>query len=424
MSDRVDRTVKDAAAVSPFFRWMLFLAVGSFIAHQVIFLGLYKPMKIPGVDYGKHWEAAVALLEGRSTYLGGDLWMGFNYPQATAFTFVWLGFFSRAVAEKIWKLFLFACLFSCWWMAWRTLRPKTVSGDGLGTFDRDLRGAFRSRWWLTTAFITAAFMPAVSAIYIGNIDPYNALLAMGMVAALATGRQRLAGVIWALLTLVKLLPGVLMIPVLLWRKSRVLAAFIGTMAVYLILLLVTGRFHYEWFFFREMLPKVPGYWRWISITPIRAIIEMSGHGEAWNNPYVFEIAARGQLAMFAAAYIGILYWLRRRGLEWMRGLEVAIVLYPMLTPLLEYHHFVFMMPAIYLQTRRWAEGRMGWSIAGGLFAGWVMQQIGFIVGFQFSNIPFSQYFSTLAYFVIIGFTLAEAFRETRAAATGEVDAVA
>ncbi len=416
MSERADKPVamgQPGGTVTPGLRRLLFFAIAVFIAHQVLYLGIYKPLTIFGVDYGKHWKAARAVLEGRSTYLEPELWMGFNYPQATAFTFIWLGWMSFETAQKVWKIFLLACIVACWAMAWRALKPAapdSMTDSRLAPGDRLLRGAFRAHWWLATAFATAAFMPAVSAIYIGNIDPYNALLAVAMVALLAKERPRAAGVVWALLTLVKLLPGALLIPVLLWRRGRVLAAFLATMLVYLLILIAMNRLQFEWYFFREMLPKVPSYWRNISITPIRILFDATGHGDLWNNPYAFETAARIQLALFAAAYCAVLFNLKRRGLDWMRGLEVAIVLYPILTPLLEYHHFVFMLPALYLQARRWAEGRMGWGVAGGLLAGWVMLQIGFIIGFQFSNIgEHSQYFSTLAYFAIMAFTLTDAF---------------
>src|SRR5262245_35097321 len=72
--------------------------------------GIWRPLRWPGVDYGKHWDAARAVLENRNNYFidgsrNDELWLGFNYPQATAFMFLWLGFVSRAHGEVVWKMF-------------------------------------------------------------------------------------------------------------------------------------------------------------------------------------------------------------------------------------------------------------------------------------------------------------------------------
>ncbi|MEN6625088.1 MAG: glycosyltransferase family 87 protein [Candidatus Sumerlaeia bacterium] len=424
MSEPGNSPVVGTAGVSPRLKRLLYFAVALFLAHQVFYLSIYKPMTIFGVDYGKHWKAAVAVLEGRSVYTGlplgdprkdvslydSELWMGFNYPQWTAFTFVWLGFFTQAVAEKVWKLFLLACVAACWLLAWRALRPADIDESLLGPEDRAVRAGVRSHWWLTTVVVTMAFMPAVSALYIGNIDPYNALLAVAMIAALAGGRPRLAGAIWAMLTLVKLLPVALVVPVFFWRRWKVLAGFAGVMVFYLLLLAVTGRLGQEWFLYHDMLPLVPYYWRGISFTPVRAVLDLTGYGELWHVQKYFEVIVRAQGIVFGAAYVAFLYWFRKRGADWMRGLEVAILLYVIVTPLLEYHHFVYVMPVIYLQLRRWAEGRMNWTAAGGLLFGWILLQIGFIVSFQLSNIKHIHFVSTLAYFVIVGFTLYDALK--------------
>ena len=382
-----------------------------FILFQAWHWGIWKPLTIHGVDYGKHWEAARALLEGESTYIGGDLWLGFNYPQATAFMFLWLGLFTFETAERIWKVFLLLSIVGCWLLGWRYYAPGAAVEEGLTPTARALRAAGRARWGWLTAFATAAFMPAISAIYIGNIDPWNAVLAVAMVAALLRGRERLGGVVWALLTLVKMLPVALIVPVLAWGRRRLTWGFLGVMAVYFVLLVVTGRLAYEWFFVHEMMPMVPRRWRWISITPVRGLLDLFGRADVWENPYGFMAATRVQLVLFAPLYVGLNIWLRRRRVSFLAGLEAAIVAYPLLTPLLEYHHFVWIMPALFLQMRRWAEGRLTPGITAGLLAGWVTLQLGFIFTFQLVYLgDWTHYVALAGYLVVLAFTLIDVSR--------------
>jgi regulatory protein len=51
-------------------------------------------------------------------------------------------------------------------------------------------------WTTLTAFVTAAYLPATSAIYLGNIDPVNAILAVAMVGAVLAGAPLAAGALW------------------------------------------------------------------------------------------------------------------------------------------------------------------------------------------------------------------------------------
>lgn len=366
-------TPKAAAQPSPRVGRLLMACMIVFIVYTVLYVGLWKPMSIFGVDYDKHWQAARAILTGESNYIGGKLWIGFNYPQASAFTFIWLGWMSVEVAEKVWKLTLLGLLVACWAMGWRSFRPRPALP---GATDSDTAGlvrrAFHRHWGLIVAFAICAFEPATSCLYLGNIDPVNAFYGVAMVAALLSGKPRWAGGFWALLTLVKMLPLALLIPVLLWRRWRVLEGFLIAMAVYFVVLVVTGRLHHEWFFVQEIIPAIPPWWRYISITPIRLGLHLCGLDRLCDDPHTFGTIGRLNTLAMTGFYVGALALLRRRGLDWLRGLEIAILLFLLMTPLLEYHHFVWIMPALLLQMRRWAEGGMAPRVAGGLLVGYAL----------------------------------------------------
>ena len=366
-------------------RWLAWL-MALYVVYAIVYVGLWRPMTIFGVDYDIYWQAARAILEGAKPYIGGNLWLKFIYPQATAMVFAWLGLFSFETSEKIWKLTLLVMLGICWWLAWRFYRPAArpdADVPDAATPDADGRAALTAAWSLVCAFAVSCYQPAMSSLNQGNIDPFNALLAVAMVAALLASKPRTAGALWAGLTLVKMMPLVLIVPILLWRRWRVLQGFLIVMAVYFVALVATGHLGHEWYFVREFIPVISRWWREISISPVRLGLYLSGFAHLYDNPLTFDLTIRVYVAIMVALYLAFLVALRRRGVDWMRALEAAILVYPLLSPLLEYHHFVWIFPALFLQLRRWAEGRMSSSRAAGLLAGWILLQVGYLLSFQF-----------------------------------------
>ncbi|MCL5269052.1 MAG: hypothetical protein M1457_00500 [bacterium] len=130
----------------------------------------------------------------------------------------------------------------------------------------------------------------------------------------------------------------------------------------------------------------------------------------YNNPYGFMAASRVSVAVFGLAYLAVAVWLRRRRAAWPRALETAILLVPLVSPLLEYNHFLWVMPAFVLQLARWAAGKMRPAIAAGLLTGWFsllylaynVQQYGFgLFGLWIQAAPM------LGYGLVVFFTLLE-----------------
>jgi len=340
-------------------------------------MGLWRPLTRFGVDYDKHWQAARAVLEGNNCYLGGNLWVGFNYPQASAYAFCWLGLFSVETAEKVWKMTLLALLIGAGWIIMRRCRPPAPLAA------QQAQGAFAARlatwrhWRLVSAFTLSAYLPATSGLYQGNIDPLNAVLAVAMLGGVLAGAPLAAGVCWTLLVLVKMVPLALIVPVVLWRQWRILYGFGLTLTAYFVLLLVTGRLGYEWFFVREVIPPVPVWWRTISVSPLGFFMKAAGQWANYNDPYVFLRVNHIFLAIMGPLYVGLLLWLRRRGVGWLRGLEAAMIFYPILSPLLEYHHYVWILPALILQIRRWVMGELPSRRAFAFLAGWGLLYAGY-----------------------------------------------
>lgn len=395
--------------------WMLRACMWLYIILTTYIMGISKPIEYYGVDYDKHWYAARALLEGKSVYLGGaSLWMGFNYPQAAALPFFWLGFFSVQTSQYLWKAVLLALSVGCWWMAWRQYRPGAAAHDPAAPVASLVRAGVARHWGLVTAFMTSGYFALSSCIYLGNIDPVNGFLAVGMVAAMLSGAPLAAGIFWALLTLVKMMPLMLIVPILFWRQWRVLQGFLGTMVVYFFILVALGRVGEEWYFAREAIPVIPVWWRCITISPISFALHACGLAQWVDNPRIFAIVVRVSEAVLLPVYVGLIALLARRKMDLLRVMEIAAVFYPLLSPLLEYHHFVWCMPAFYLQARRFVQGRMKTGTAAALVIGWAMLCSTYhIVDLTPKNIGLGEFIHFAAlpgYLTVLTATLIEALR--------------
>jgi hypothetical protein len=349
--------------------WGLWLAAWFYVAWDVVDWGLIRPAGVFGIDFDKHWLAARALCLNASVYQGVDLHMGFNYPQWVAFCYFWLGFLSLSAAERAWDLFHFGALVATWAIAWRGLNPRLDPAWRLvDPRKTPVRHALAMHWGLMGAVAIAIFRPVGKGLVDGNIDSYNALMAMGMVAALMTRRDGLAGVAWILLTLCKLLPVTLAGPFVLWRRWRVLGSGGAVLAVYCVMLVATGRLGYEIFFFRHIAPEISYYWRNISQSIPRVFLMFAGREDLENDPVFYPHFMMGTLAAIAAAYGVFCFWMLWRRVAFDRVIELAMLTLPLLAPLLEYHHYVLTLPTFFLQVRRWTLGgmRTRWMVLYGL----------------------------------------------------------
>jgi hypothetical protein len=363
--DQSKGTSKAGGGISPGVARAFRVAAWIAVAYVICDEGIWTPAHRLGVDFGKHWLAARALLGGANVYTGWELYMGFNYPQWMAFLFFWLGWMSCDTAERVWEWMLLGLLVATWWIAWRAFRPAA------GTSSSQVRDGAARYWALATALTLALYLPATTCLPVGNVDPYNAVLAMGMAAALMARRDRLAGVLWAMLVLSKMLPLTLLALLVLWGRWRVIRAGAATLGLYAVLLAATGRVGYEWYFFDQIVPNITFFWRWISMSIPRAILDLTGHKALVEDSHFYRHFTMGVLLALAAAYSGALLWLRRRHYPMERAMELAFFGVPLMAPLLEFHHFVFCLPTVYLQLRRWAEGRMGTGCAWVYMVAWV-----------------------------------------------------
>lgn len=362
--------------ISPRLKFLLLTLGWLYVAYVFGRYGIFKPIVTAGIDFPKHWLAPRAILEGRNAYEGEGLWLFFNYPQWSALVTFWLGWLDARTAEVVWKMMNVGMVVVSWALIVRFLRPSPAvlaAPPNLANPQRLAVSTGVIRYWpLLTAVIVAAFSPATTTVFFtGNIEPWNVLAMTGFIVCLASGRFRLAGVCWAALCLIKMMPGILLLPLLLWRRWRVVQGWLLFLLAYLVVLILTGRIRYEWFFLTEVAPLVPFRWRGISVSIPQFALEY--FLPAWNeDPAAYTRIANGWLFAVAVLYAALVMLFWRRRLPFERVLEPAILLIPFLSPLLEGHHFAWSLPVLFLQINRWLRGDLTNSFALVYAIGWMV----------------------------------------------------
>ncbi|NQU43079.1 DUF2029 domain-containing protein, partial [bacterium] len=229
--------------------WAFFATL--FIKHILIYQFFWD-----GVDFPKHVEAARAVLENRSPYTGEN-YLGFNYPLLTAWLFVFLAWVPADRAEFVWDLCHAIFVFASLVIVVGAYRPR-ITDSKRRTDGCPIQAAswIADHWPAVGALALALFSPIFLDIHHGNIEPLNLVLLILMGALLLRGKENSAGVVLAVLCLIKIVP-ILLVPAL-WMggKRRTVAVWTAALSAYAIVMLLTGWWRWEWFLVTETLPNI------------------------------------------------------------------------------------------------------------------------------------------------------------------------
>ncbi len=364
--------------------FILCLLLWFFVAYQIIYWWIYRPWGHIGSDFNKHWYASRALLDGLSIYHGNHLEMEFNHPHAMAYLFCWLGCFEFPLAGKLWECLQMVFISSCWVLAWKGLRPVYACSEG--------GRIVQENWALFCAVSVFGFSPLVTNVLVGNIDALNCFLILGMVASMVRNRHYLAGILWAATILSKVVPILLVVPFLVGRQWKLLLAGLASIVLYLIALLTNGKLGGEWHFFTEVLPEIGWYWRGVSTSSGRFILDMMGRTISTEEQAVYNgvnMTCSFAIGIFYVAMAWI-FWLRRANL--LRLLELSLLFLPLFSPLLHWHHFVWVLPAWFLQVNRCLVDEMSRRFQVLNLVGWLFLAFSFQINDLFSpNISIDRY---------------------------------
>jgi len=182
--------------------WILLaLVVGACVLFAA--RGWRKALRPQGSDFGIYHAAARSVLEGRLP----DEVEGYLYPFAFAVLIAPLGLLPLSLAAALWQLASLAALL---WSALGCARLAT--------------GRARPPPWLMGAALLCVLRLADSNLANGQVNAFTLAALVAALLALRNERELRAGAFLGLGSAVKVLPGVLLVPLALRRRWRTLGA--------------------------------------------------------------------------------------------------------------------------------------------------------------------------------------------------------
>jgi len=315
-----------------------------------------------GVDFPKHYAAAQRIVAGAGPFPDND-WAGWPYPVFTALIYAPLAFFTRAQAELIWDacnaLYIAAALVIVAVFCRPTPGPPAKGGAALAPSHGETLSHWSVRHWPSVAaLIMAFFAPGIFGVADGNIEPLKLLLIVGMVAALLHRADTTAGVLLACLSGVKVLPVLFLFALAAGGRRRAVTACLASLAVYGVMLGVTGLWRWDWVLFTRFLPDLGYDFRHESSSLGRIILKSLFPAHADSRIAMDRLCRGIALAVLTGALASIVG--RRKSPEWTwrDGLGIMALSLPLMTPLLEYHHYVWALPAYLFLFHDAIEGRL------------------------------------------------------------------
>jgi len=321
----------------------------SFLTKLLLFLTLFLafkglilyPFTAVGVDFGKHYIAAQRVLKGESPYTGDDMYLAFNYPQFVAWTNLPILIFKNpAVAEKAWDVANVILV----------LLTAIVAAVGYRPDEKWLASHINVPWWSIALFLTIFYSPNTAGMRPGNLSSWVLLFITLLGWAIYRQKDVLTGVLLILSALLKVLPIFLLIPYIMARRKKVLTGAGASLGIYFLILLVTGTLKNEVFFITHVLPNVGEKWSVIS-TSIPYVVTRHHFPATHSNP----VAMREISVLWSLIVILPYLWVsfRYRRVLWSADGEIlffviGVILAPLVPPLLEYHHLVWVFPAMLL----------------------------------------------------------------------------
>lgn len=362
------------------------------------YFGLWLPIHAPDCDYWKHWDAARNLLHGLSPYYGhldrsyghtyGNLFLGFNYPLFTGYIYLWLGWLSAPASEVAWEICNLLYSIGGALLAWRYMRPEAAPPTpGESQLSQIVRGAVRQHWLTASFVMTANFHPLLLSFMPGNIDPLNFFLMMCLGAALVRRAEFMAGVSIAALSLVKVVPVLLLLPAFAARRRRIVITAVGLLAFYLLVLLATGQWRTELFLYTDVLPRLGYHYLGISASLHRVLASLF-YPRVMQAKELYGLWSFGvSFALLFIFALVCLAWALRRRRNYRDLFAFGMFMGILLSPLLEYHHFVWVAPVLYMQVRDWTTGRLPLRIALLCLVGWIALNFARIVNDFWAMLP-------------------------------------
>jgi alpha-1,2-mannosyltransferase len=323
----------------------------------------------PGIDFMIYHEGVQPFLHGQNPYLNQErLPAPMAYPIFGFILCAPFGFFPEKTAEILWDITQVALFAATAWLLLIYYRPqprepgeRSLEGTDANPIPRVSDADLAFYWPVLAPLFLVAFTPAYMDLHVGNIQPLNLFLVTVLGAALLRGRQALAGGALAALCGIKILPVVLVPALLLSGKKRAVAASGVSLALYGLLLLVTGWWRWEFELLTRLMPQFSLIaWERGFATSLPSLAGKTFWPSVLSSADAFRLAVRGVTLVLGAAYLGALWVGRRRYRpDWQEGMTLGLLTLVLMSPVIQYHHFVWAFPAWVWLFTGFLRGRTG-----------------------------------------------------------------
>ncbi|AXA36371.1 MAG: hypothetical protein KatS3mg130_1526 [Candidatus Sumerlaea sp.] len=379
----------------------LYVALWALSVAYFAYYYVYKPFSMHGVDFTVLWRAAENFVHGRSVYaeppilVGADGWEVFKYPQFSALLFSWLAFLPFEIAEWCWKGLLLAAVVVSTWVTYRWVSEADNEVTSLAApkplLDRRLLLPL-------VALSISMFSPLSWALQLGQVGPLLALLLLLHFWLLHRKHELLAGSVWALSVLVKVVPIAMVVYYVAFRRWRFLLGALGTGAFYLLALLVLGRLHDEWDYVVRVAPDIAALTKHVSRS-LSHFGELVASGMFPTESAWMQRIERGIIGGAALLYVLSAAWLAYRRVNQEAALASAVVGLIVISPVVEGHHFVVLLPALAVQARMWLLGQIQPTQGLIIVLAWLPIFVATLFH-QYTTALFQQFIPTLSSFVL------------------------
>jgi len=362
---------------------------------------VYKPFSMHGVDFTVLWRAAENFVQGRSVYaeppilVGADGWEVFKYPQFSAILFSWLALLPFEIAEWCWKGLLLGTVVISMWVAYRWV---SEAGNEMTPLAAPKPLLDRRLLLPLVALSISMFSPLSWALQLGQVGPLLALLLLLHFWLLHRKHELLAGSVWALSILVKVVPIALIVYYLAFRRWRLLVGALGTVAVYLLALLVLGRLHDEWDYVVRVAPDIAALTKHVSRS-LSHFGELVVSGLFPGETVWMHRIQQGINGGAVLLYVLSAGWLAYRQVNQEATLASAVVGLIVISPVVEGHHFVVLLPALAIHACMWLLGQLRPTQALVILLAWLPIFVATLFH-QYTTALFLQFVPTLSSFIL------------------------
>jgi glycosyl transferase family 87 len=322
---------------------LLFLSIILIFKYVILF-----PYGSVGIDFDKHYIAAKRVLAGESPF-DGELYLSFNYPQFVAWINLPLAFFSDVGKAKLaWDICNILLLLATALIAIFGFRPSFNPAEKLDASGNVPLGYFLlNQWWIAALFLTFFFTPNIYGLRPANLSLYVLFTITLLGWAVVKDARYMIGLMIAICSLVKVMPVLLIFPFIIARDKKVLTGAALCWSIYFFILLFSGTLRHEWYFVTQVIPHVGARWKEVSYS-LTYVLCRRFFPSIYSSSVMSIINAFWDIILFGS-FLAVT-WKRRDLVKTTKGniliFIMGTLMLPLLSPLLEYLHFVWIFPGL------------------------------------------------------------------------------